>query len=514
LEDSGDAQSRMKSRARRPLPRRLISARGTALLLLSLACAACTCAPAAPRTRRQPLVTLPEGYRKKSLFISDDGQDYAFIATTAEGDRVVHGSEQGPLFPECVQPRMAPGTRKLFYWAIGAPSGTREVFLVADGQTIPTGFARPGTLFFSKNGSRWAAIGGTAPPEGSTGARGSVVIFADGRRMGSYPDASLPAFSPDEAHVAYLVEDESGRIKLFLDGEEKRTYDTPQVQSSPPVKSDPIGPNLPSQFRVGYLSNGSLLVLAQDRDGWALFRDQTRIGSYRDNVVSPWHGGVALAFGDALQSSAAIASGSATVAAAAPVAAWWERTAGTQRWRVTRNGTPERIDCARSWEAETPVLSADGRHVAYACATASSNQVEQTYVVADDRRYGPYANVWGIALSPDGEHVAYGADEGGSDTPWAYYLDGRARPLRFDRVWPPRFSADGKQVAWVAQKGERVFLFLNGDSYASSEDIIWAPRFNRNDVLTWAVIRGRRVSRVDVAVRGSALDALRSILGW
>jgi len=477
---------------------RSFSGRGSArraatVFLLSLNMWACTCAPKYSVGRRH-VATLPRAFEKRSIVLADDRADYAYVVRSAEGFQVVHGKREGPIFAEVTQPRFGPGTRKLFYWGTEAEDGKARVKLVTDEQTISTDFARPGTLTFSKAGTRWAAIGGAAPTP-DDGRR--VEVYADGERVGAYADCSLPAFSPDAAHLSYLVEDEAGRITLITDGREERFFEAPQVPTSPIVRASQFGPNLVAQFGVVYLADGRLIVVAQDREGWGVFRDGTRLASYRTNVnVQGFSDGN---LEPVFSSATTLVAGMISTADAAPVAAWWERQAGeTERWRVVRDGKPDGVVCVHFWEPEAPVLSADGQHLAYACHTQSPELTDVTYVVRDGRRYGPYASVWGITFSPDGTRFAYAADDGVSDLAWAYYLDGKPRATRYDRVWPMRFSPDGKELAWAAERRGRVILFLDGHSIASSEQVLLAPEFKGNTRLEWVVLRHRKINQIDV----------------
>jgi hypothetical protein len=235
-----------------------------------------------------------------------------------------------------------------------------------------------------------------------------------------------------------------------------------------------------------------------------VFHDDTRLASYRRTVWDNSRGTVVLeANSDEVNRAAGYLPSSVVTAEDAPVAVWWERLPGAaERWRVVRDGQPvDDVICPTHSSYEPPVVSANGQRVAYACASTADGQSEQVHVVHDGARHGPYGRVWGIALSPDGRRIAYGAEhvtpppEGPS---WFYVVDGKRGRMLFDQVFPPRFSPDGRHVAWVALRNRRLILFLDRQSYASSDDLIWAPTFALGKGLSWAVIRGQRISRVDV----------------
>lgn len=465
------------------------------MLMLCLACAGCTSAPDV-RTKRTHLATVPKDFSPRSFVMSDDGESYAYV--TREHDRfyVVHDGTKGPPFLEVTEPRIAPATRHVFYWGVEDSGGKPKVTLVAGDDAIATSLDKPGQVVFSAKGGHWAAIGGTARRDGETIERGPVVLYRDGQEVGSYSDATQPAFSPDGEHLALLIEDAAGRITLVVDGKEQRTFAAPAVRVSSLSRPNVIGPNL-VEMRVAYLADGTLLQVVLDESGWALYQGQRRVSSYKVNVSRAQE---VVVLGNGLQYARAVAADTIGTAAAVPMAAWWERLEGAgERWRVVRNGAPvDDVVCVKPWETDPPVLSADGTHVAYGCHRLSPQSTEEAYVVFDGRKFGPYAGAWGVTLAPDGERIAYAAEDDTGERPWRYYVDGQPRPTRYDRVWPPRYNANGRSLFWVAQRGERVVLVVNGAGRASSDAVVWVPTMGPRGDLWWAVQRGQRISRVDV----------------
>jgi hypothetical protein len=205
---------------------------------------------------------------------------------------------------------------------------------------------------------------------------------------------------------------------------------------------------------------------------------------------------------DPAPGTAAIVPESVVVAEKAPVAVWWERLAApTEQWRVVRDGAPvDGLVCGRFWRDQPPALSPDGRHVAYPCFTKDVFGRNEGYVVLDGRRFGPYRNVWGIRLSDDGEHVAYGAADDHPTRPWSFHVDARRLRLRFDEVWRPRLSPDGDRLAWAARRGDRPFVGLDDGIVAAFDDVLWGPRFSQGAV-SWVIRRGRKVTRLDATTR-------------
>jgi hypothetical protein len=65
-------------------------------------------------------------------------------------------------------------------------------------------------------------------------------------------------------------------------------------------------------------------------------------------------------------------------------------------------------------------------------------------------------------------------------------------------VWPLRYSPDERLLYWVAQRGRRVVLIVNGGSRASSDTVVWVPKVGANGDLWWVTQRGHRLSRVEV----------------
>ncbi len=461
-----------------------------------VALAVCLTACAERKIEKDHLARLPRGVKPGTLAIAEDGTAAAFVRVGDDGERVVVKRTAGPPYRECLRPRFAPGTRRLFHWV--RRDDPDHFALDADGTPLDTRFGRTGTLVFSADGTRWAVVGVLA--EKPAGGRPPVVVLSDRGRAGPYGDASEPTFSPDGTHLAWLKEETEGRVELVVDGRTVTVYEPPASRCAVPMKLDGIGPNLPYQYAVRYLADGTLLVLAHDREGWAVFRDGTRIASYpvtADRFGNPMI--VSMGTEDECTTAAAIVPSSIETAEAAPVAAWWERVPGSPaRWRVVRDGTPvDDVVCAKPWEDQRPLLSPDGRHVAYACAGDDG----RVTVVADGRRHGPHADAFGYSLSHDGRHVAYDASDGSEERPWAIWVDAAPLTRRYGAVWRPRVAGDGDHVAWEAQRrrgGTAGVLGLDRRRIASFEEVLWGPDFSREDTVSWVIRRGRNVTRLDV----------------
>ncbi len=456
---------------------------------------ATACSRAHP-PRKTHLARLPTSVGQ--IAIADDGRSYAYFERGESDGWVVENGVKGPTFPLSGLLTFAPVTHALFYFAGNPADPAGDGFLIADGQRLGGQFAREGDMVFSPDGKRWATTGGTHPHrKGDQTEPGPVIVFSDGKELGRYPDASLPAFSHDGKHLAYLVAGDDGAAKLLVDGAERATYGLPEsgcsARTKPRVKGK--NPEFWPQFQVRYLSDDSLLVMTRDREGWGIYRDATRIASFESSRVQAHPEGIA-----GCASAAAIASWSLTAAEKAPVVAWFERLGGSEeRWRVVVDGKPvDDVICAGAYLRQPPELSADGRHIAYACPAPGPD--ESFFVVADGQRYGPYRDVWAYVWSDDAAHLAYGGSTGLPPRPWRYYVDGQARSEEFAALWRPRFEPRTGRLAWEAELERRQngWLGIDGRRIASFDEVVWGPEFFRRGTATWVIRRGRRLTRLDI----------------
>lgn len=452
--------------------------------------------PFAFEVHRSVIATLPAAVERKGLMVfSRDGADFAIpVREETEGGSSYVFTRQGagPRFAECASPSFDPRGR-LYYWCKEERVGASIVNLIADGEIIPTELADYGGLSFSKDGSRFAYGGRVATPDAPEGADlAPVAVVVDRREIGRYLDVTLPAFSPDGRRFAFLYEDEAAGIHLVVDGVVARDFPPPADASLARLPRTPGVYRLHYEFFLQYLSDGTLAMLVQDADGWAVYHGEKRLASYkRNNWSAP--GESVVSFGDP---ASAINADSLVAAEAAPVLAWWERVEGeASRWRVMRNGQPEAVECILAWEQQKIVLSADGKHVAYGC-TQSSPAGDQAFFVYDGQRFGPYVNLWGLTLSPDGQHFAFLADDGAEQRSWKLVVDGQERRERFDKAWPVVFSADSKHIAWVGARSDRAVLFLDGHGIVSTDTVLHPPRFATVGTLSWIATRGRRMTLV------------------
>ena len=460
-----------------------------ALASFLLVVAGCAREPAIVKT---PVTTLPAGYRSGTLTLSEDGNVYAYVESVDGRQRVVTRDGAGPWHAECQRPSFAPHTHRLFYWWAEPGEDGRKVFtLYADGTTLATDFVGPGGAVFSDDGLHWAALGvGPSPLAGEVG---SFMLFRDGVEATRYDDASLPAFSPDGRHVAQLGAAEK-RVTLYVDGVPQQGFEAPSAPCAEAAAAAARHPDLPMRHRVQYLSDGALLVLTRDADGWGIYRDGARLASYPVSTLDTVN--------DDCRKGATLAPGSLRTAEKATAAFWWERVAGdADLWRVVRDGRPiDDVTCIAPWRTQPPEVSADATHVAYACAVATEQGGRQGILYHDGKRLGRYDEIWGIALSKNGAHVAYGATEPGDPLPWSIYVDGEARVGRFDSTWRPRVSDDGRIVAWQAKRNDqtRGVLGINDRRVAAFDDVLWGPEFADGERVVWIIRRGTHITRLSV----------------
>jgi len=252
-------------------------------------------------------------------------------------------------------------------------------------------------------------------------------------------------------------------------------------------------------FKVKYLSDGSLLVLTQDKSGWTVYRGEKTLGSYLHNV---WGGGSLRIMTFSEQKEAAgILAFSLTAARDVPIAAWWERIAGKDdKWRVVKDGQPaDNVLSTSFWDAQQPALSGDGMHVAYpAYVKPQAGGEDAIFVITDGNRLGPYKHVWGVKLASKGERLVYAGSDGAKDRAWTFYSDGKPLGSKYDAVWAPEICPDGSHVVWLGTREGRVYFALDGSEVASGEKKLWGPSLDRSGNL-WAVLGDSvRAERVDV----------------
>ena len=104
------------------------------------------------------------------------------------------------------------------------------------------------------------------------------------------------------------------------------------------------------------------------------------------------------------------------------------------------------------------LFSLDGHRLAYVVSADSGGVVKQ-FVVADRQEGAKHDEIAGLAISPDGERLAYAARTGNR---WAVVVDGREGPGHEGVLGQtPVFSPDGRHVAYAGREGRRFFLVVD-----------------------------------------------------
>ncbi len=482
-----------------------LSGRAGLFVALAALVLACARAPEPIARTKRTLARLPPSVRVARLVTSEDGTRQAWVRSDPDGGcRVVDTGTAHPRYRECGRQifTFSPGRGRLFYDAVDE-SG--RAWLVVDGTPLALTDAREDRLAWSRSGGRrWAATGREADPRDGGP---DVVLASDGTVLGPWADASRPAVSDDDARVAVVVQHPDGGLALVESGVERRRY----ASGAAPCGMPPPAPfELDRHVRVRYLSDGRLVQVAPDSDGWAVYRGEDRLATYPVHVPVAVSSSETHAPPPECEAQRAVLPGSVSVAERAPAAVWWERLAGEPdgpdlRWRISRDGTPASPVLCR-WPApagDEIAITPDGRHVGFVCAVDGAGPTAEVYAVLDDRRFGPYRQVWGVGVAPDGAHLTYAAAAGGGATPWRVYRDGVPLSRSYRSIWPPRFSPDGRHVAWEAllDREGRGVVGVDRVTVSRFDGILSGPIFPAPDRVAWVMLRGRRVVRLELGLR-------------
>ena len=121
-------------------------------------------------------------------------------------------------------------------------------------------------------------------------------------------------------------------------------------------------------------------------------------------------------------------------------------------------------------------FSLDGRRLAYVAYADSTGAVKQ-FVVVDRQEGAKYDEIAGLAISPNGEGLAYAARTGNQ---WMVVVDGKEGP-KCEGVLgqTPMFSPNGRHVAYAGRDGGRFFVAVDGkrgrDYDGMGEVVLFAP---------------------------------------
>lgn len=115
--------------------------------------------------------------------------------------------------------------------------------------------------------------------------------------------------------------------------------------------------------------------------------------------------------------------------------------------------------------ARTLALSRDGKRHAY-----GAGKGKLRFIVLDGAAQKPCDGIreGTPVFSPDGGRAAWGELR---ETFWSMVVDGR-EGWKFDELWPPVFSPDGKHVAYVTRTGPKMAVVLDSVMQAPHDDVI------------------------------------------
>ena len=164
-----------------------------------------------------------------------------------------------------------------------------------------------------------------------------------------------------------------------------------------------------------------------------------------------------------------------------------------QRLREAATRAREQFD---EVEINSPVLSADGKSLAYA-----ARKGEKWFVVEGNKQSGGYDKARDLAFSHDGMHLAYAAQKGGK---WFAVIDGWEGE-QFDEVRVlttnfgiSAFSPDGNRVAYAARRGGKWFMVADGQSGPAFDSVL-GPFFSSDSshLFYLAETGGKQLAVVD-----------------
>jgi hypothetical protein len=173
---------------------------------------------------------------------------------------------------------------------------------------------------------------------------------------------------------------------------------------------------------------------------------------------------------------------------------------------VTRAGQEDKAKALPVNESPVPVVSTDGKHMAYAMKTKDGQEA----IVLDGKEGPPHAAVSPSQLlfSPDGRTLAYPL---ASDKHFWVVGDTKLGP--YERVGPLAFSPDSKRYAYAAEvdgKMKVIFDGKAGEAYDEIARILFMPDSGKLAYAAYravpagggvlvAVLDGKEVSRFEVS---------------
>lgn len=299
-------------------------------------------------------------------------------------------------------------------------------------EDLPVANVAGPVIVFGPDGRRVAYIGSRG---------GSRVVVVDGEAGDEYSWVGAPVFSPDGAHLAYRAE-AGKRAWVVLDG----------VKQAEHLRvSDPV------------FIAGNRLVYAAEKTNESFERTWTVEGAISSG---PRPGG----FTEGIRFSGdgrRVVVRQATAEMERRPAPGGEVLWTAEKWEM-RDYDPEEKVSRKYDEMSEPVLSPDGRRLAYRAADAvwarRGSVMEKTgstdFIVVDgEATCKGWEAVSSPVFSPDGKQVACLAKKGGL---WCVLLDGERIWGDFERLRDPIFSPDGSRIACRGSSGTDSFAVVDG----------------------------------------------------
>ncbi len=359
-------------------------------------------------------------------------------------------------------------------------------------------------IFFSPDGTRTAFMGLEKKNSGNVSSAGydyKHFWIIDGQRQQSFDSVSDIVFSPDGKHAVCVgTEGESvtknGKPSLVIDGVVNAQYDF----VSPPVftadgkllyfaeknkkyflvvngKEGTLYDDLNTPFPILDKDRAHFFYVAQDQGKRFLVVDGQEGKRY-----------------DAISNPAFTSYGSVAYTA----------TRAGKSYAVINEQESAPYDQDGVGQ---PLISADGKSYLYGADRGGErfliiNGKEQR---DDTLQYYPSAPL----LSPDGKHIAYTSRASTSKKggPYGFVVDGKKEPY-FEKIGSPIFNPDSEKFAYIAQNKVGWFVVLNGSqgkSYDGVSSLAFSPNSQR---LAYIALRGSKWRVVVNTEEGKAYNSI------
>jgi WD40 repeat protein len=415
----------------------------------------------------------------QGLLFSPDGKRFAYGVTSGEKQLIITDGEEGPLFDLVGGLQFSANSQHAVYLAVKDDKRHVVVDTEVYGPYDELRTLKPGggmdsmmdVLEISTDGSRVGFVG-------SRGEEWFVVI--DGKETGPFEKCIGLSFSPEGGRAAYLASRGEGWV-MVVDGEERPGGGLQSLSFSP---------------------DGKRLASVLRRDGQSFALVDGQAGKGYETIEEP---GIRFSHDGRHVAYLAKVQGENVVVLDERESAPFKRLGklalafipnGSDVLYSIRRGEREALVIAgqegptvKSYRSLT--FSPDGEHYAYAAELDTDRWV----VVADGNVYGPGGrlapgdtqayNSLGRRtprFSPDGKRLAWVALR---DTGWLAVVDGiESKPFNIVMRSTLDFSPDGQHVVFVAARGGRKMIVVDNfevdggwDGFLHQSDLAWdGPR--------------------------------------